>query len=368
MPVMNEVKRPSVLFAPLPLSSLVLDNRFVRSATHEYMAEDGGEVTEAQVALYAALSEGEVGLIVTGHANVQAIGKASPRQTGAYDDRFVPGLARIARAVHDSGPSKVFLQIAHAGRQTKVRDAGGTPVSPSAVPDPVTGGTPRELSEAEIEGVIRDFAAAARRARAAGFDGVQVHAAHGYLLSSFLSPHTNRRTDGWGGPLPNRARIIIDIVARIKAAEGRSFPVIAKLNATDFLDHGLTLDDAVAAAQLLESAGLDGIEASGGMAEAGKGSVWKGLRAEADEGYFVDNAAAVKRAVRLPVAGLGGLRTFAVAERLVADGRVDLVSMSRPFIRDPGLVRRFRAGEVAMSDCISCNRCFDPRGIRCRKE
>jgi len=354
----------SILFTPIRIGSAIVPNRFVRSATHDYMADDEGNVTEANVSLYRRLAEGEVGLIITGHANVQPSGKASPRQTAVFDDRFVEGLARVPAAVHRF-PTRIFLQIAHAGRQTKPKDCGCVPVSPSAVYDPATKVMPRELSGSAIRVLIADFIAAAVRAKRAGFDGVQLHAAHGYLLSSFLSPHTNRRLDEWGGPVENRARALLDILGGVKAACGGDFPVIVKLNSTDFLDGGLTLDDAVRIAGMLEAGGIDGIEVSGGMAEAGKGSVWPGHRSEADEGYFVPNASRIKRAVRVPVFGLGGIRTLAVAERIVQDGLVDLVSLSRPLIRDPSLVKHFREGLVERSECISCNKCFYPRGIRC---
>jgi 2,4-dienoyl-CoA reductase-like NADH-dependent reductase (Old Yellow Enzyme family) len=354
----------SILFAPIRIGSLAIPNRFVRSATHEYLADDEGYVTDRLVELDRRLAEGEVGLIITGHAFVQPSGKASPRQVAVYDDRFVEGLAYIAAAVHGY-PSRVFLQIAHAGRQTKPKLCGCVPVSPSPVYDPESKVMPRELSADEIRRLIADFAAAAARAKRAGFDGVQLHAAHGYLISSFLSPHTNRRTDEWGGPVEKRASFLLETLRGVKTACGGDFPVIVKLNSTDFLDGGLTVEDAVLVARMLEAAGIDGIEVSGGMAEAKKGSIWPGLRSEADEGYFVESAARIKKAVGVPVFGLGGIRTLAAAERMVADGRVDLVSLSRPFIRDPFLVKHFREGSVARSECISCNKCHSLRGIRC---
>jgi 2,4-dienoyl-CoA reductase-like NADH-dependent reductase (Old Yellow Enzyme family) len=354
----------SILFTPVKIGSITLPNRFVRSATHEYMADDEGNVSASQVELYRRLAEGEVGLIITGHAFVQPSGKASPRQTAVYDDRFLEGLTRIPEAVRGF-PSRIVLQIAHAGRQTKERLCGCVPVSPSAVYDPVSKVMPRELAGEEIRALIAAFVAAAGRAQKAGFDGVQLHAAHGYLISSFLSPHTNRRTDEWGGPVENRARVLVDVLRGAKDLCGRHFPVLVKLNSTDFLEGGLTIDDAVQIARMLEAGGIDAIEVSGGMAEAGRGSVWPGLRSEAEEGYFVDNAARIKRAVGLPVFGLGGIRTLAVAEKIVEEGRADLVSLSRPFIRDPFLVKHFREGLAAGSECISCNKCFNPRGIRC---
>lgn len=353
-----------ILFSPLRIGSLTVPNRFVRSATHDFMADAEGHVTDSHVKLYSRLAEGEVGLIVTGHAHVQPSGQASPRQMAVHDDRFIDGLARIPEAVHRF-PARVVLQIAHAGRQTKEKLCGCVPVSPSAVHDPVSKVTPRELSPDEIRSLIDDFVAAGLRARRAGFDGLQLHAAHGYLLSSFLSPHTNRRRDDWGGPVENRARVLVEILRGLRSALGREYPVIVKLNSTDFLEGGLTLEDAVRVAILIESEGIDGIEVSGGMAEAGRGSVWPGVRSEDEEGYFAENAARIKQAVKVPVFALGGIRTLTVAGRIVREGRADLVSLSRPLIRDPFLVRRFRDGSAVRSECTSCNKCFNPRGIRC---
>jgi 2,4-dienoyl-CoA reductase-like NADH-dependent reductase (Old Yellow Enzyme family) len=354
----------SVLLAPIKVGGLEIPNRFVRSATHEFMAEEDGTVTDRLGELYRRLAEGEVGLIITGHAYVNPNGKASPKQTGIYDDRFVEGLRKITAAVRPF-PTRIFLQIAHAGRQTKEKLCGCTPIAPSAVHEPTVKTTLREMSDADIRVTIRDFVQAGRRAKEAGFHGAQLHIAHGYLLSSFISPHTNRRTDEWGGSTAGRVRIVVEIVRGIKRIAGPNFPLIAKLNSTDFLPTGLHLEDSIEIARILESEGIDGIEVSGGMAEAGQGSVWKGLRAEEEEGYFVDNAAAVKRAVRIPVFGLGGNRTFAVMEKFIREGKVDLISLSRPFIREPYLVKKFRAGLIRKSECISCNKCFNLRGISC---
>ncbi len=358
---MNET---SPLFSPIHIGTTPVPNRFVRSATHDFMAAEDGSVTDRQVALHSRLAEGEVGIIITGHAYVQPSGKASPRQIAVFDDRFIDGLARIADAVHLT-PSRVFLQIAHAGRQTKSKLCGCVPVSPSPVYDPVSKIMPRELTAGDIEILVQDFISAGVRAARAGFDGVQLHAAHGYLLSSFISPHANRRQDEWGGSREKRSRILVEILRGIKTLCGKAFPVIVKLNSTDFLEGGLSLEEAVWIARFLEAEGIDGIEVSGGMVESGRGSVWPGLRRESEEGYFVDNAARIKEAVSIPLFALGGIRTLAVAERIVKDDRADLISLSRPLIRDPDLVKNFRKGRATMSDCISCNKCFNPRGIRC---
>ncbi|MCR4395998.1 MAG: NADH:flavin oxidoreductase [Candidatus Saccharicenans sp.] len=358
----------SCLFEPVNIGRLRLINRFVRSATHDYLADDQqGYVGPAQLELYRKLAEGEIGLIITGHAYVHPSGKASPRQIAVDDDRKIPGLARLAEAVHQTGSgSRVFLQIAHAGRQTRPALCRQQPVAPSAVYDPVSRVLPRELTVEEIHQVIYWFVKAAQRARQAGFDGVQLHAGHGYLLSSFISPHTNRRTDDWGGNWENRSRIIREIISGIGQSCGPDFPVIIKMNATDHLPDGLTLEEAMKIALSLEQAGLQAIEISGGMNEAGLGSVWPGLRAEEQEGYFVPLAASIKKVLKIPVMGLGGIRTYRVAEKLVSSGQVDLISMSRPFINHPELIKDFRSGRLEKSPCLSCNQCFNPRGIRCQ--
>ncbi len=346
------------------MGRVIIPNRFVRSATHDFMAEEDGSVTDRQVALFRQLAEGEVGLIITGHAFVNPAGKASPRQIGVHEDRMVDGLTLIAQAVRRF-PSRIFLQIAHAGRQTKEKYCGCIPLAPSAIYEPTLKVMPKEMTAAEIHGAIDDFIQAGRRAKRAGFDGVQLHIAHGYLLSSFISPYTNRREDEWGGLLEKRAHIVSEIVRGIKDITGKDYPVIIKLNSSDFLPQGLRLEESIAIARILEADGIDGIEVSGGTSEAGKGSMWQGLRREDEEGYFVDAASQFRKAVHVPVFGLGGNRTFKVMEAMVKEGKVDLISMSRPFIREPFLVRKFRAGEIKKSECISCNKCLNPRGIRC---
>ncbi len=357
----------SILFTPLNIGKVRLINRFVRSATHDYMADDrDGSIQPAQVELYRRLAEGEVGLIITGHAYVHLSGKASPRQIAVDNDSNIPGLKDLVAAVNGSGSgSRIFLQISHAGRQTKPSLCRQQPVAPSEVYDPVSKIMPRALTAEEINQVIEWFVAAARRAKEAGFDGVQLHAGHGYLLSSFISPHTNRRQDDWGGNWEKRSRIIREIISGIRKVCGPDFPVAIKMNATDHLPGGITLEEASLIARSLELAGLQAIEISGGMNEAGLGSVWPGVRAEEDEGYFVPLTAEVKKQVSIPVMGLGGIRTLRVAEKFIASGRVDLISMSRPFINNPHLVKDFRLGRLEKSRCISCNKCFNPRGIRC---
>ncbi len=358
------MKKESVLFTPIKIGEVFIPNRFVRSATHDFMATNEGFITERQLTLYRNLGKGEVGLIISGHAFIHPTGKASPFQIGVHNENIIEGLSRLSKAVHESD-SKIFLQIAHAGRQTKEKLCGCTPLAPSAIYEPVFKITPKKMTIKDIEAVISQFIQAALRARQTGFDGVQLHVAHGYLLSSFISPYTNKRSDMYGGSLPNRARIVLKIVRGIKKSLGEQFPLIVKMNATDSLPGGQTVEDSIQLGILLENAGIHGIEVSGGMSESGEGSIWKGLRSERNEGYFVEYAEKLKKAVRIPVIGLGGIRTFSNMENIILEDRADMISMSRPFIRQPFLVREFRLGRFFKSACISCNKCFNPRGISC---
>ncbi len=359
----------SVLFQSVTVGRLCLRNRFVRSATNDYLSNPDGTISHRQVGLCRDLAAGGVGLIVTGHAYVQhPLGRASVNQNAIYDDRFVEGYRRLADAVHAEGAALV-LQISHAGRQAPQDwPDDQVPVAPSAVPERQTGRTPRALTDEEIWSLIDAYVAAMVRAKAAGCDGVQLHVAHGYLLSAFLSPYTNRRTDAWGGSLENRCRILREILARGRRAVGDAYPVLVKINSTDgFAGEGyLTLADAVAAARRLVEWGVCAIEVSGGHREAREVMSRPGVLAVEQEAYFADAARALKAAVDVPVILVGGLRSLSVMEDVVASGAADLVALSRPFVCEPDLVNRLRAGQVK-AVCTSCNACFNPAGLRCRR-
>jgi 2,4-dienoyl-CoA reductase-like NADH-dependent reductase (Old Yellow Enzyme family) len=351
-----------------------LQNRFVRSATHEFMAEDDGEPTSRLGDLYEKLAKNEVGLIITGYSYVLPDGKSSMRQQGIYDDRFIKPYFEITERVH-SYRSKIVLQIVHGGRQAEVSEKYPVPIAPSSVRDGRSGVLPREMTEQEIVEVIKAFVKAAARAKKAGFDGVQLHCAHGFLLSNFISPYTNRRTDRWGGSVENRARIITEIVRRIKDQIGADFPVLVKMNATDgFLPGsqkaklGLNISQAVETAKLLEKAGICSLEVSGGIGEVGGVTIKTAINSPAKEAYFKEYSKAIKKEVSIPVILVGGIRSLSVMKSLLKEGFADLISMSRAFISEPDLVLKLKAGQVKQARCVSCNLCFDPEGIRCNFE
>jgi 2,4-dienoyl-CoA reductase-like NADH-dependent reductase (Old Yellow Enzyme family) len=211
----------------------------------------------------------------------------------------------------------------------------------------------------EIEGVIRDFGAAAARAREAGFDAVQLHGAHGYLLSQFLSPLTNRRTDVWGGNPENRCRFHLEVIRQARIQAGRDFPLLIKLGVMDDDPGGTTLAEGVAAARMMVAAGVDAIEVSAGIGgDFFRRAIGKEWTPESEKPYFRDRAAALKRSVPVPVALVGGIRSLQTAQAILAAGEADILAMSRPFIREPGLVRRWTGGDQRPARCIACNQCY----------
>lgn len=348
---------PSLL-EPATVGRISLRNRIVRSATWEGMCDDRGAPTERLVRLYEMLAEGGVGLILTGYAYVLREGKQTPGKMGMDDDARIPLLKELTGRVRAKG-GKIAAQLVHAGGQASRRVSGCPPVGPSAVSLPHYPEEPRPLSVEGIGRIVEAFARAAARAKEAGFDGVQLHGAHGYLLGQFLSPLTNRRRDDYGGTLANRARFAVEVLAAVKKAVGGEYPVWIKMNGEDFLDGGLTLRESSEAARILERAGIDAIEVSGGTPGSGeRTSARTRIDSPEKEAYHRGQARAVKEGVRVPVGLVGGLRSSVLLEEIVRSGEADFVSMARPFIREPGLVRRWTSGDTARAACISCNGCF----------
>jgi 2,4-dienoyl-CoA reductase-like NADH-dependent reductase (Old Yellow Enzyme family) len=221
--------------------------------------------------------------------------------------------------------------------------------------------------------VVSAYGQAARRAQQAGFDGVQIHAAHGYLLNQFLSPAFNQRNDQYGGEIQNRARALIEVLVSVRKAVGKNFPVLVKLNCQDFIENGLTLEDSLQVGLMLTGNGIDAIELSGGVLIGGKlNPVRMGIKTEDKESYFKQGAMAFKKKVDVPLILVGGNRSFQVAERLVDEGVVDYISMSRPFIREPDLINRWKSGDLSRATCLSDNMCYGParegKGIYCVTE
>jgi 2,4-dienoyl-CoA reductase-like NADH-dependent reductase (Old Yellow Enzyme family) len=324
------------------------------------MCDPDGRPTEKLAACYTALARGGVGLIITGFAFVSPEGKQMPGKMGFHTDAFAGDFKKLTTAVHDQGGT-VAVQLVHAGGQASSQTAGQRPVAPSSVKIPQFPEQPAALDPAGIARIVDAFGAAAARARAAGFDGVQLHGAHGYLINQFLSPLANRRDDDYGGSIENRCRFLLEVYDRVRTAVGRNYPVMIKLNAVDNLEGGLTLEDAVFAASELDRAGIDAIEVSAGTPASGtKGPARARVDRPEREAYHLPVARQVKASVRCPVMVVGGFRTYDMAEMAVADAGLDAVSMSRPLIREPNLPARWKDGDREPASCISCNKCFKP--------
>jgi len=349
------------MFDNASINGMNLNNRFVRSATCEGLAAKDGSVTPNLTEKMVELAKGGVGLIIPGYAFVSPGGQSSLGQTAVYDDRFVPGLGEMVQTVHAAG-GKIALQIVHGGYFSKPGLTGMQPVGPSYLQKDGKA-VSRSLSRNEIEGIINDFTQAALRAKRAGFDAIQVHAAHGFLISQFLSPALNKRLDQYGGTLTNRARFLLEVVGSVRQAVGRGYPILVKLNSEDFLEGGMTRNESVQVAVMLEEASVDAIEYSGGTIASPQKLIppRPGLPKSADnEAYYRRAARLYKEEVKIPLMLVGGIRSYEVAEELVNSGTSDFVSMSRPLIWEPGLIRRWQQGDRRKAECTSCNLCFGP--------
>lgn len=334
-----------------------MKNRLVRSATYEKRADVDGFVTEELVSFYRELAKGGVGLIITGNALVHVSGASAPGMICVHNDHYMGKLKRLSDAVHKKD-GKVVMQLSHGGRQCFPMLLGGAqPIAPSEVVDPSTRVTPRAMTGEEIWTIIEAFGTAAGRAMMSGFDGVQIHGAHGYLVSEFLSPHTNRRDDYWGGDEERRFHFVEEVFKAVRKEVGKQYPVMIKINADDYLEGGLRPPEALRVVKRLEEMGLDAVEVSGGMYESAPKTAQPKILEPGQEAYFRENSRLFKEGLNVPVILVGGIRSRATAEDVLQKGDADLAAVSRPLIREPDLPKKFMEGKEK-ADCISCNGCM----------
>jgi len=345
------------LFESTEINGMKLKNRFVRSATHEAMGTFDGTVKDQLLKCMAELAKGEVGLVISGHAHVTKEGQAGPRQMGIYSDAMIDGLKRVTSVIHENG-GVIAIQLAHAG----IRGIGKNEYAALGPSEHIIEGVQQAsaMTGADIKRTVKAFGDAAERSVEAGFDAIQIHSAHGYLLSQFLSPYYNKRDDGYGGILENRSRLLLEVYAEIRKRVGRSFPVMVKINSEDFLDGGVTVKEVIKVAHMLEDHGMDAIEMSGGTFESGRliPSRMGTSKSEKKEVYYRGAAEVFKREIKIPLILVGGFLSFSIAEQMVTSGQADYVALSRPLIREPHLVKRWASGDRGKATCISCNKCF----------
>jgi 2,4-dienoyl-CoA reductase-like NADH-dependent reductase (Old Yellow Enzyme family) len=361
---------------PGKIGSLAVPNRLIRTATSETMATDRGEVTDALIGLYTALARGGAGLLITGHAYVEQVGQCSARQIGIYADTLVPGLAQLTEAVHRNG-GRIFCELSHAGSQSVMPNVD--PIAPSIIENAIFERQPRQMSADDIERIIGAFGQAARRAAAAGFDGIHIHGGNGYLISQFNSPFSNRRSDQWGGDADRRSRFFLAVYDAVRAAVGLNMPITARYGLADSAPGQLQLDEGLTRLRALAARGLNAVEPTYGLmttyhenirpyvaVTAGRAlqdwvfpRLWQPAHPEA---YYLPFAKAVKAAIDIPVILVGGIRSTGQMTRILQSGEADFLAAARPFIREPNFPQSLKAGRQGLLDCVSCNICLEHDG------
>jgi 2,4-dienoyl-CoA reductase-like NADH-dependent reductase (Old Yellow Enzyme family) len=351
----------NILLTPARIGSVEIANRIVMPPMTTRTADEDGHVTDDTVAYYLARARGGAGLITVEMASPEKAGRHRRREVGIYDDRFLPGLTRLVQEIHRAG-AKASIQLGHGGGHTRTDICGETPIAPSAIPHPVYETTfetivPEEMSKARIDATIAAHAAAAVRARTAGFDCVEIHAAHGYLISQFHAPFENRRADAYGGSLENRARFGLEVLRAVKTAVP-GMPVVYRLSVEDFFPGGLIFDEGRRIAVWAAEAGADALHVTAGHYRSLPSAQVVLPPMTFPDATFLALAAAVKQAVRVPVIAVGRLGDPATATAAVADGKADFIALGRTLIADPQWVAKVARGEP-IRRCLACNTCIN---------
>ncbi len=364
-----EVVKRSKLFDKTTIRNINLKSRFIWSATWQGRSDFEGSCSSSLISSMLPAARSETGLIISEMTYVSGNAICAPGQMGAYDNSILPGLKRMTDFVHRAG-SPVVIQLVHGGLFSAPFLTGSTPLGPSSMDTP-EGKIGKEMSKAEITEVIYAFRDAATRAKEAGFDGAQIHAAHGWLLSQFLSPFFNKRTDEYGGSMENRARIVLEVARSTREAVGDNFAVLVKINSDDFLPGGFNTNEMIWVSVMLEIAGVDAIEISGGTIGALLTGNMDGSFSPVSrkDVYYAEAAKRLKEKVKIPVMLVGGIRSFETADELIKSGTADYISLCRPLVREPDLIKKWKSGNLKKSDCISDSACFQPgmdgRGVHC---
>lgn len=356
----------STLFESVSIKKMNLKNRFVRSATYDGLA-DNGYVTDQQIEFFSKLANGGVGLIIAGMAYIHPSGQASLLQNSIAEDKFIDGYKKLTKAVHDRD-AKIALQLCHAGRNAVLlgkylnRPLSFTPLAPSFVEDdPYYKDGYKAMTESEIREIIQAFGDAAQRAKEAGFDAVQLHDAHDYLLMQFLSPITNRRDDQWGGSLENRLRFCREIYKDVRKKVGDDYPILIKLGVQDGFSGGFEFAEGKRAAKLLANVGFDALEISQGL----RGGSYEETEFRTQihhlnqEAYFGKWASEIKADTKVPVMMVGGIKSLSLMEEKIKNNDVDFISLCRPLLAEPNLINDFKMNKKEKASCFSCNKCVD---------
>ena len=337
-----------------------IKNRIVKSAMFEYAAEDGA-LTERHEKVYEEAARGGVGLIFTGMHAIRAGAGNCSKMVNVTDPAYGESMNRILRIVHQYD-ARLFVQIQHCGPRTDVAHGYDDFAASAMIGE--DGQKYREATQAELKQVVQDFGQAAAICRQAGCDGVQIHAAHGFLNTSFLSPHFNHRQDEYGGPIENRARLLHEIYDEVRARVGEDYPIAMKLSFQDMVEDGSSVEDMLWVCKSLEDKGLDAIEISSGITVDGTiTSCTPYIRKGDREGNFLEFAQLVAEHLAIPVISVCGYRTGTFAEKVLKDTKISAISMGRPLVREPDLPKKWKTNPDYHAECVSCNRCFASRDV-----
>ncbi len=343
------------LFSPFRIQNLELRNRIVMPPMATYFADEDGLINDRHIAYYVKRARGGAGYLTVEHTGILRQGRAAVNMTLIESDQKIPSFKRLIDAVHREG-GKIVIQINHAGRSSLSSVTGSPLVAPSPIPCPVRKEMPHPLSREEIQGIAEAFRQAGRRVREAGADGVEIHMAHGYLINQFLSPFSNRRKDEYGGDGERRMRMAIEVLRSVRNQVGSDFPIICRLSADEYVEGGLRLVDSKEIARALERSGADALHVSACVPVSG---YLNHPPYYAEEGVFAHLAQGIKSVVSIPVIAVGRIRTPELANRILEEGKADLISMGRALIADPELPRKALEGRTdEIIPCISCNRCI----------
>lgn len=356
------------LFDKTNIKGMELKNRFIRSATHEGLADKHGEITDQYINFYENLARGGVSTIITGFAYTLGEEPSSPGMLGAYNDRLIDGFIKLTETVHKYN-ANIVLQVAEGGSQARFNNKKRTIYGPSLVEHKYTRTTPEEMTEEDIKKLINAFGDAALRAKNSGFDGIQMHAAHGYLLSQFLTPYYNRRTDKYGGNTEKRARIIFEAYENMREKAGDDFPILIKINCRDFMEEeGLKPDETRFICKKLGEYGIDLIEISGNV---GFNQVFPEIiqadinKAPSRQCYFSEYARIIAEETNTPISVVGGNRDFKLIDNLLKTTNIEYFSLSRTLLCEPELINKWQENPDYEPKCLSCNKCFSLKGNMC---
>ena len=335
------------LFSQINIGTMNLKNRMIMAPMQTNYADEEGHVTDQHIAYHVARAKGGVAYNTTGQTTVSFQGRYNRRMLCVYDDKFVPGFKRLADSVHSAG-GMLVIQLNHCGPKADPEATGMPVVGPSPVEDNPKSGVPVEISEQGIQETVSDFARAALRAKTAGIDGIELHMAHGYLMSSFLTKHMNKRNDAYGGDIHGRMRFPLQVLTKVRETVGERYPIICRFSMGDFKDIGISLEDAVILAKALEKTGANALHIS----------AYKDATAPyyMPQGHLIPYASEVKKVVNIPVIGVGRILDPEYAELLLSEGRVDIVALGRQLLADPGFPNKVRDGRLdEIIPCIGCN-------------